>query len=179
MSDLKRNKRQDYSGTRRPQRGITLILALLFLWILSIIGLVAMNGSGLELKMSANALQKTVSFQESEDARELAEEATETVVSTMKAGGAFPTSIAGYYDVTGGKARPNIADSDFWSDANASNYVSVNANNKYVIEYLGRKTVVLDDRTTSELVYVFRLSMLGVGLDGVSHTLAQTVHMAN
>lgn len=179
MNYLPKDKHHRYRTALRPQRGATLIIGLLFLLILTIIGSVAMNGSNLELKMSANVLQKAISFQESEDARELAERATTDVVSSIKAGSGFPGSNPGYYDIVAGEAKPNVSDIDFWSESNASNYVSVNANNKYVVEYLGQKTVVLDDRTTSELVYVFRLSVLGLGDDGVSQTLAQTLHMKN
>lgn len=173
------NGRHNTNHLPATQRGVTLIMGLLFLLILTIIGMVAMSGSGLELKMSANVLQKSMSFQESEDARELAEEAVASVVTSIKGGGSFPGSINGYYDIAGGEAKPNVTDTNFWSDVTPSNYVAVNANNKYVVEYLGQKTVVLDDRKTSELVYVFRLSVLGIGNDGVSQTLAQTVMMKN
>lgn len=179
MTNLTKNMQRRYRSPRHPQQGATLIMGLLILLILTIIGGVAMNGSSLELKMSANVLQKSTSFQESEDARELAEGAVTAVVTTIKGGGNFPGATNGYYDVTGGEAKADVSNIDFWSDTNAANYVSVNANNKYVIEYLGQKNVVLDDRTSSALVYVFRLSVLGVGNDGVSQTLAQTVHMKN
>lgn len=160
------------------QRGATLIMGLLILLILTIIGGTAMNSSRLELKMSANVLQKSVSFQESEDTRELAERAVATVVTTMKSGGAFPTSN-GYYNIAGGAAKPNVTDSNFWSVANASKYVNVNASNKYVIEYLGIKSLVLDDRSSNASMYLFRLSVLGQGSDGASQTLAQTMYMKN
>ncbi len=157
------------------QRGATLIVGLLFLLVLTLLGAAAMRTSHLELKMSGNVMQKTVSFQESEDAREIAEASIRAIVDNINSGGSFPASQAGMYDVAGGEQRPDVTDPDFWADSD--NYIEVNSYNRYVVEYLGRKTVTLDDRSTTRDMHVFRISVLGIGTDGISQTLAQTVFM--
>jgi type IV pilus assembly protein PilX len=56
------------SGSRRQQRGATLIIALLFLSILAILGVTSISGTTAEEKMSANTRDQNVAMQAAEAA---------------------------------------------------------------------------------------------------------------
>jgi len=55
-------------GAYRRQRGITLIMSLLFLLLLTILGVTAINMSTLQEKMSGNLRDQDVAFQAAESA---------------------------------------------------------------------------------------------------------------
>ena len=135
-----------------------------------------MSTSSLELKMSSNLVHKTVSFQAAENLREEAERTVRNIANAMNAGGSFPAG-SGYYNVAAGDKPPAVDTSSFWNN-NPSNYIA-SSSGGYVIEHLGQKAIVLDDRTTTRNMQVFRLTVRGVGNDGISETLTQAMYMKN
>lgn len=157
------------------QCGATLVVTMLILIVLTILGTSAMSASNLQLKMSNHALQKAVSFHEAENARETAERRAREIASN---GDPFPDADPGMYDLTvAGANQPAITSRAFWQTS--SNYVAVGPEGGYVIEFLGIKSVVLDDRTTSNNMKVYRLSAYGKGRDSVTETVLQGIYLEN
>lgn len=162
-------------GCKPAQHGATLVVTMLILIVLTILGTSAMSASNLQLKMSNHALQKAVAFHEAEDARETAERRAREIASS---GDPFPDADPGMYDLTvAGTIRPTVTSRTFWQTP--SNFVAVGSEGGYVIEFLGTKSVVLDDRTTSNTMKVYRLSAYGKGRDGVTETVAQGLYLEN
>lgn len=169
-------------------RGMALLLSLLVLITLTILGAAVMSGSGLELKMSGNALDKTVSFNDAEDVRGTAENTVNNIVENMEDNNrTFAQAIAnlglgnGFYDLSnGGTVSTNIV--EFWENAN--NYRAVGANGAgFVVEYLGVYPVYLDRLTAAtggseELMHLFRMTVVGRG-NGGALTAVQAVYMRN
>lgn len=162
-------------GFKTAERGATLVVAMLILMVLTILGTSAMNASNLQLKMSNHALQKAVSFHEAEDARETAERRAREIATS---GDPFPDADPGMYDLTiVGATRPAVTTRAFWQTA--ANYVAVGTEGGYVIEFLGTKSLTLDDRTSSNTMKVYRLSAYGKGRDGLTETVSQGLYLEN
>jgi len=162
-------------GFKPAQRGATLVVAMLILIVLTILGTSAMSASNLQLKMSNHALQKAISFHEAEDARETAERRAREIASS---GDPFPDADPGMYDLTvAGATRPAVTTRAFWQTP--ANYIAVGSEGGYVIEFLGTKSVMLDDRTSSNTMKVYRLSAYGKGRDGVTETVSQSLYLEN
>ena len=153
------------------QRGTTLVLSLIMLVILTILGTTAMNGSTLNLKMTSNAIDSAMSFEEAEGMRADAEERVRDIAEDMRDGEDFPNG-QGLYDVAGGDS-PEVLMLEFWE--NPDNYHS----DGYVIEYLGEQDVTLDDDKDdgdTEPMNIFRITVRGEGTHGAS-TALQAVYM--
>lgn len=58
---------------RPPQRGVALVMALVFLLLLTIIGITALNTTSLEEKMAGNVKDRNLAFQAAESALALGE----------------------------------------------------------------------------------------------------------
>ncbi len=156
------------------QHGMTMVISTVFLVILTVIGLSAMNVSNLELKMSGNAQDNYRAFNQAESARVLAEEDVQKIAKDMKGNPALFPNSNGYYNATQGeKPNPGVNFASFWTAS--ANYTSKG----FVVEYLGTQDVTLDDkRGTSdmELMNVFRITALGNGQNGATSAL-QTLYM--
>lgn len=157
-------------------RGAALIIAMIVLVLLTILGLAGMSSSSMELKMSSNLQQQTVSFQNSENGRTFAERLIRTsFINWMDVAGnptTFPIT-AGYYNILGGAAVPDIASRNFWSTA--ANSMDC-AGNRCTIEYLGRQMILLEDKVTSANQYVFRITTYGKSTDGTD-SIVQAVFL--
>jgi len=168
------------------QRGAVLILALVVLIILTLLGVSTMSSSGLELRMSGNSLEKTVSFENAEDVRLVAENMVDSIVSRMEGTteNAREAAVAvgfnkGFYDRTVG-SNPTVEAVEFWEETN--NYMQVGSTGSgYALEYLGVHAVYLNRTdamagTNDALMHVFRITTIGQGADG-AHTALQAVYM--
>lgn len=172
----------------RHSRGMALVFSLVILTVLTILGAAVMSGSGLELRMSSNALDKTVSFNDAEDLRGQAEAAVNAIVDYMEANNVTYAAARnalgygnGFYDNSaGGEVTTDVA--AFWDTP--ANYRAVGASGAgYVVQYLGVYALYMD-RTTApagngeQLMHVFRLTVLGRGATGAM-TAVQAVYMRN
>lgn len=168
------------------QRGAVLILALVVLIILTLLGVSTMSSSGLELRMSGNSLEKTVSFENAEDVRLVAENMVDSIVSRMEGTteNAREAAVAvglnkGFYDRTVG-SNPAVEAIEFWEETN--NYMRVGSTGSgYALEYLGVHAVYLNRTdamagTNDALMHVFRITTIGQGADG-ARTALQAVYM--
>ena len=163
------------SGQRR-QSGVALITGLIFLVMLTLIAIVAMQSTTLEERMAGNALSRDAAFQ----GAEAAERAAEAVLS----GASLPPfngTKAGYYpQLTYG------ASGDYWINTHnwAAQSVAYGATltgvkeARFVIESLpagngsgGDDSLVAKPLSGGE---VFRITTRGVSTDGSSSVILQT-----
>lgn len=128
------------------QKGFVLVMALVFLALLTIIGVTAMSTTSLEEKMAGNMKDRNLAFQAAETALLAAERWYEN--QTTKP--VFPDTAHGLYVADSTSAVSNW-DAVNWSSANVvtypctptltsscgSNVGKVNAQPKYIIEDLG------------------------------------------
>lgn len=128
--------------TRRHQRGVALIMALVFLIILTIMGLAAMGTTSLEEKMAGNAKDRNLAFQ----AAETGLLAGETWINAQINKPAFPDNANGMYlpntCTTPTKPVWDCPTLDWSGNSNLVVYsggglTKVNTQPKYIIEDLG------------------------------------------
>lgn len=74
-------------------RGFALITALIFLVVLTLVAVIAMKGSGLELRMSSNNAQHAEAFESSEAPRRIASRLLQVLGDNLANG--WPASIGG------------------------------------------------------------------------------------
>lgn len=96
------------TGSVRRQRGVSLIIVLLLLLIMTLLGLASLRSTIMQEKMSANLLDRSIGFQ----AAEAALREAEAVAATRPT---FPTS--GACDTNGLCPTPNGSDADRWRDS--------------------------------------------------------------
>lgn len=161
------------------QNGAALIVTLVILFVLTMLGITSMNMSNLELKMATNTQEKSSALQQSEFALTIADDAIDELANQLNTGGVFPAG-AGYYDLSTPPAiPPDVETPSFWK--NSSNYIANGANGGYVIEFMGRDTVVdpenrFDPAAVAKPVFVFRVSAHGTGAVSAS-TLVQMMYL--
>jgi Tfp pilus assembly protein PilX len=206
------------------QRGSTLVFGMILLLVLTILGVASTGSSQLELKMAANALDKSRSFEKAEDARTAAEQLAIEIGDYLRADTSrqFDCSATGIQAVQTATSFFNsgsVPNNGFYASDTANdpvngltncgadnsakmppayNLASLNAmawddsdsianagdQDRYIIEYLGTQDVVMDDdpnrgnngSETETTVYVFRLTVRGIGVDGAA-TYVQAVYM--
>ncbi|MFK7892801.1 MAG: PilX N-terminal domain-containing pilus assembly protein [Granulosicoccus sp.] len=81
----RRNRRWTDSGGQ-SQHGSALMMAMLMIFMLSILGVSAMRGSTLEKRMAINSMQNSVTFQGAESASDLALNAASNLTTSFNAG---------------------------------------------------------------------------------------------
>jgi type IV pilus assembly protein PilX len=129
--------------TKYRQKGTALIVALIFLLILTILGVTAMGTSTLEEKMAGNAKEQNLAFQSAEAALRAGELWLQTQISKPT----FPNVANGLYVTT--TTAVEVWDSVNWDGANVVVYPGtpgapatgalgdVSTMPKYIIEDLG------------------------------------------
>ena len=183
---------------QRRQEGAILVIALLFLVLLTIIGVSSISGVTLEEKMASNLREQNVAFQAAESALRDAEIDLEGGIGGT--GNRDPMTIAANFAsdcttaFTNGVCRQPAAppgtwqteivtvSSWNWTDTNktvaygrftgATALTGVFRQPRYVIEYLQEK----DDSSTTPITRYFRISARGWGADQNSSVTLQTVY---
>lgn len=131
------------------QRGIALVLALVFLLLLTIIGISALNTTSLEEKMTHNVKDRNLAFQAAESALI----AGENWIYTQIGKPVFPNTSSGLH-VPSTTTTPNWETSGIWGGSTVVTYPctpstssgcgtdlgKVNTQPKYLIEDMGEKT---------------------------------------
>lgn len=170
------------------QRGAALIMALMFLTILTILGVTAMSGASLEEKMAGNLKEQTVAF----EAAETAVTAGETIVAALTEmpkilpGASADTTFdgeAGWYDVkTGAVEWKTHAWSASTGSANYSGLTNVYTQPKHIIEEtaviengsLRVPTDYIANRKTGKVFY--RITGRGTGGTDAAQAIVQSVY---
>lgn len=163
------------SGQRR-QAGIALITGLIFLVMLTLIAITAMQSTTLEERMAGNARSRDLAFQ----GAEAAVRAAEAVLSAASLP-AFNGSTAGYY-----AQLANGASVDYWQNTHnwATQSVAFGGTltgvmeARYAIEALplslgsgGNDSLVAKPLSGGE---IYRITARGIGTDGTSRVILQT-----
>lgn len=178
---------------RAAQGGGVLVFGLVLLLILTILGAAGTQVSNMELRMSSNALDKSISFQEAEDGRVAAELAAIAAGDGLNAIPvvSFDCNRRGYFadsataKTTGctGLATSLVAGGDIRNLDWATQSIPVDGNSdRYIIEYLGPQPWIAptDDNRgqggeTIFSAHVFRLTVRGLGIDG-AFTYVRTMY---
>lgn len=176
------------AAIRKLQQGGVLVFGLVLLLILTILGTAGSQVSNMELRMASNALDKTRSFQEAEDARIAAEIAASNAAATLRVGGRFDCAIRGFFAASSpppptppqdtvncaGLAAVFAGDDIRNLNWNAQSATVDGNSDRYIVEYLGVQRWVppTDPNRGTALegppfnAYVFRLTVRGLGVDG-------------
>lgn len=159
-------------GSKAQARGTVLIVALVMLLIITALGINAITQSSTGLKIAKNSSQRAVSFQSAENTRMTAIQAANAAAAGFgAAAGPIPTGPA-----------PAVDTRAFWS--NAANYQAVGGSGGYVLEYLGRQSLVPDSNRANGVggapvdVHVFRITVHSQ-VNGQTDTALQMIYVTN
>lgn len=168
----------------RHQAGVVLIVALIFVLLLSIVGIAAIRGSGLQEAMTSNMRDRSIAFSSAEAGLRVAE-GTDLGGLTLEK--SFDGSEAGYYaDLNAAADSPESWDSSAWSTRSVliSSHLIGNAveQARYVIEYVpteihpGETGGARDEEATRSLedLQVYRITSRGVGMTTNSEVILQS-----
>ena len=142
------------------QRGVSLVVALVMLLVLTLIGVSSMNTAIVELKMAGSMQQQGVALNRADEALHLAEVDVLAIVTDPTA---FDFTVAGdgYY-VTADNIDVHEID---WATQGLSSIQGANADDAYVTEYMGAKPIPgesvrigTDGRIIGGAVHSFRLT---------------------
>lgn len=144
-------------------RGAVLAVALIFLLVLTLLGISVMSISQQELKMASQFSQQSRVQTETENCLKIAEAVAAAQVDAQlnRPGGALPHT-AGFVDIANGAIAADIGSADWW-DAPANSLPCTGAA-RYVVEYLGVQDIVLpEDRYTGRThpMHAFRITARG------------------
>jgi len=178
-------KKINYQNNRK-QHGAVLVMALLMLFVLTLIGVSSINTTTLEEKMSGNSRNRSLAFQATESAVRDAENYIESTISNPTA--QF-TGSNGLYALGAGPSSTDAVTNSWWSAGSNSKktYTStlqdVSNLPQYTIEYIGEMKV--DTPTAGALnggespggqgiISAFRITARGTGLTKKSVVVIQS-----
>ncbi len=142
------------------QRGVSLVVALVMLLVLTLIGVSSMNTAIVELKMAGSMQQQGVALNRADELLRVGEE---DVLAIVTAPAAFDFAAAGdgYY-VTADDIDVHEVD---WAAEGLNSIQGANADDVYVTEYLGPKAIPgesvkvgTDGRIVGGAVHTFRIT---------------------
>jgi type IV pilus assembly protein PilX len=174
-------------GTRSKQSGVVMFVALILLLILSLLGVTAARMQTVEERMARNDNNREIGAQAAEAALRATEVALETGTIVPPFGG-----TNGLYAPILSAGSPLI-NMDWNIAANTLAYTNaavagppmtslpvVSRNPKIVVEQMISSAIAGADTSVASLtpttpVYVYRVTVQGVGADGTSTTTLQTI----
>ena len=175
------------------QRGMVLVLALVFLLLLTIMGITALNTTSLEEKMSGNVKDRNLAFQAAESALILAE----SWINAQIGKPVFPSTSNGLYlpdaGVSGDPDGVDNWNENIWSGTNVVTYPNtpgvsgsgtlgkINTQPKYIIEDMGEKqesggSVVTNTSYKSSGTTVLRVTARGTGGTDAAQVVLQSTY---
>jgi type IV pilus assembly protein PilX len=175
----------------KKQQGVALVITLTMLLLLTLLGVMSIQTTGMQERMARNYRDVNMAFQGAEAAVKEAEEFIEGVANAA----AFPESddsplcVAGLCNSEDGGNRWSATD---WSDA-STEYVSTTttaiqlgtaAEPRYVIEYVAKVTIEQDtlnignvgEGGSSGRAYIYRITARGTGGTAQSHAMIQALY---
>src|SRR3989344_6780492 len=162
------------------QRGMVLVLALVFLLLLTIMGITALNTTSLEEKMTGNVKDRNLAFQAAESALILAE----SWINAQIGKPIFPSNTTGLYlpdaGVSGDPDGVDNWNENIWAGNNVVAYPNtpgqagtgalgkINTQPRYIIEDMGETpesggSLVTTSSYTSKGTTVVRITARGTG----------------
>ena len=165
-------------AARAYQRGSVLVVALIFLLLLSIVGLGAMQSSTLQERMAGNSRDMNTAFQ----AAEAALREAETYLTSVTLGTFTSTGTDGRYACTAGtECIPDWADSSStgWKAKTGTALNSVHKTPEYVIRRLppiaDPSGSLVSDQPASTLE-IYEITARGFGTSGESAAVVRTLY---
>ena len=161
----------------QKQRGATLIISMIFLLILSIIGLAGMDVTGLEERMAGNMRDRNIAFQAAEAALRDGENYLESIV-------VLPTfdGTNGLYslpaDGTKNWEEVDWSDSTEVRDYSGSGFNELADNSSYIIEDLAAAAASdsLEVGVPADTTRFYRVTSRAEGLTDTTEVIIQTVY---
>ncbi len=131
-------KTHKYYGNLGPgsQRGVSLIVALVMLIVLTLIGVSSMNTAIVELKMAGSAQQQGIALNRADEMLRVGEDDIDDIVANPAAFNWLAPNDA-YYVVAD---AINVYDLD-WEAEGLTSIQGDNEDDRYVTEYLGNKAI--------------------------------------
>lgn len=149
-----------FSAGPNSQRGISLIVALVMLLVLTLIGVSSMNTALIELKMAGSMQQEGLALNRAEELLRVGEDAIDAIILDPAA---FDFTVAGdgYYVADD---EINVHQID-WAAQGLNTTQGATANDVYITEYLGAKPIPgesvkvgTDGRIIGGAVHTFRVT---------------------
>ena len=142
------------------QRGVSLIVALVMLIVLTLIGVSSMNTAIVELKMAGSSQQQAIALNLANELLRVGEDSVAAIVEDAAAFD-FSTADDGYYSKADNINVHNIN----WSAAGLDSIEGADENETYIIEYLGDEAIPgeskkegTDGRIIGGAVHTFRIT---------------------
>lgn len=165
------------------QRGVTLVVSLIFLLLLTIIGVTALSTNSLQEKMAGNMRDKDAAFQAAESALRAGEEALFQIWAAN--GYRYPacsqTGTGGVWD----HLSTNVTNDTWWNTNSiaVSGISGVYAAPKYVIECLQQTKAggtapgpTAGGAGPGSTIYYYRITARGFGLTPLAQAMQQTTY---
>ena len=118
------------------QRGVSLVVALVMLLVLTLIGVSSMNTAIVELKMAGSTQQQGVALNRADEMLRVGEDDVLAIVTDPSTFD-FTTAGDGYYVVTDDINLHNID----WAGSGLNTIQGDNTNDVYVVQYMGEKAI--------------------------------------
>jgi type IV pilus assembly protein PilX len=151
------------------QKGVSILVALVMLLVLTLLGVSSMNSSIVELKMATSAQQQGIALNRAEELLRVGE-TNVGVILTTPAAYDFAAAGDGYYIVAN---NINVSSVDWPAQGLVSIRPDANVDDTYVIEYLGAKPIpgesvkiATDGRIIGGAVHTFRITTRSVAGKG-------------
>lgn len=171
------------------QQGVALVLALVFLLLLTLLGITALNTTALEEKMAGNVRDRNLAFQSAESALSVAESWIYAQIGKP----VFPNNGAGLYLVAGASSSAENWDSVDWSGSNVVTYPNtptasgsgtlgkINTQPKYIIEDMGEVqesggSLVLSASYKGKGTTIMRVTTRGTGGTDAAVVMLQSTY---
>lgn len=170
------------------QRGVALVIGLVFLVILTLLGISALNTTALQEKMAFNTKDRNLAFQASESALRVAER---WIGTQFGAPAGFPDTANGLYlpPTTG----TPLSDSVAWTGASnlvvypntpsqtvSGSLSKISTQPKYIIEYLGEIQPtggsLTITNTLSPKLHYYRITARGTGGTNSAVAMVQSTY---
>ena len=142
------------------QRGVSLIVALVMLIVLTLIGVSSMNTAIVELKMAGSSQQQGIALNRANELLRVGEDRVVEIVTDPLAFD-FSASDDGYYTKADNIDVHNI----HWAEQGLSSIQGANAGETYIAEYLGDEEIPgesrkegTDGRIIGGAVHTFRIT---------------------
>lgn len=170
----------------QAQRGVVLFVALIFLIIMTVIGLAALNNNNLQTRMAFGHAESNAAFQSAETALVTGEAWLTAQTAQPSPSCADPCSDTTLIWPRYGLATPlldpaTIASESWWADngrAVGGTVYGVSTQPEYVVEDLGPDNTgsLTTGVGTTYRIYYFQVTARGYGATGASRTVVQSVY---
>jgi len=170
----------NFKPGQHRQKGVSILVALVMLLVLTLIGVSSMNSSIVELKMATSMQQQGIALNRAEEMLRVGETNIDTII-TNPAAYDFAAAGDGYYvsadDIT-------VRAIDWPTQGLVSIKPDATVDDTYVVEYLGAKPIpgesvkiATDGRIIGGAVHTFRITTRSVAGKGAVR-LVQSIYVS-